>query len=315
MIVNKIKYISILFLLFLSACEKEIEIEVKEGSDRLVLNGWFQAGQVPEVKIDKSVFVFDQNKNTKITDATVTLYSDGEFVSELLYDFDNEIYTNADFVFSENSSYEIIAEHVNYGTVKSSIQMPTRISPENITLEYVNLLTDENQYQNYAGEIRINLIDPAEERNYYVMRILSTEVNWNPQVSQDTIYRYVYSSSYNTNDNQIERAYVQGGGDLMLLSDEFFNGGEYSLTLFSYNDLRIMERKEDSTFYYKKYHQIQLHQVSEAFYRYYISLENNRYPDVFTEPTQVYSNIENGYGIIGASTKHIKNIEERQSEE
>ncbi len=315
MIVNKIKYISILSLLFLAACEKEIEIEVKEGSDRLVLNGWFQAGYVPEVTIDKSVFVFDQNKNTKIIDAKANLYSNDELVCELFYDFDKEIYTHSDFVFSENSNYEIVVEHVNYGIVKSNIQIPARLSSENVELRYVNFLTEENQYQNYAGEIEIILIDPSEQRNYYLIRILTIEESWNPEISQDTTYRYVYSSSYNTNDNQIEMAYVQGGGDLMFLKDELFNGGEYSLTLFSYNDLRKVEYIEDSISYYQRYHQIQLHQVSEAFYRYYISLENNRYPDVFTEPTQVYSNIENGYGIIGASTMNSKTIEERQSEE
>ncbi len=313
MIENKINYIALVLLISLFSCEKDIEIEVEEGVNKMVLNAWLEEGEIPELKIYNSVFIFDQKKSGVIGDASVNLFSKGNLVGELVYDGDKKLYTNRDVLIAENTNYEVVVEQSKYGTVSSSVDMPRDLSSEEVELKYVNFLTEENQYQNYAGEVQVSIKDPAGERNYYLIRVKSLEENWNAYDDADTVYTYHYWNSFNTNDNQIQLIYQPGGGDLMLLSDEIFNGGTYSFALSSYNDLRKYEYAQDSTSYTKRYHQIQLYLVNEAFYRYYVSLENNRYPDVFTEPTQVYSNIENGYGIIGASTKHLKDIEETYS--
>jgi hypothetical protein len=316
MIVNKIKYIALIFfVLVLSACEKEIEIEVKEGVDKMVLNGWFQVGEVPEIKINNSIFIFDRRNSRILTDATVNLFLNGELLGELIYDFDKELYTNKAFVIVQDGNYEILVEHVAYGIVKSVIQIPTKLSPSEVNIQYKNFIIEENSFPSYSGEIQISIKDPAAEKNYYLVSVLLTDESWYPNVSEDTIYRYTYDTYLGTNNNQVKVIYQYGGGALILLSDEVFNGNEYSLKLNSYNDLRKDVQTDDSTYYLKREYQIQLHQVNEAFYKYYISLDDNRYPDVFTEPTQVFSNIENGYGIIGASTKHIKNIEQSRNEE
>lgn len=294
----------------LSACEKDIEIEVEEGTDEMVFNAWFQVGEVPELEISKSVFIFDKGSSSIVTNAEVKLYKNAELYGELGYNSENKRYTNNGLIVEEGGQYEIVAEHPKYGIVKSNVQVPVRLATTDVTLQYVNFLTEESPSQNYSGEIQINIKDPSGVRNYYLIRVLSIEESYNANFDQDTTYRFNYMTSLNTNDNQIYAVYQYGGGDLLLLSDDIFNGNEYTLKLSSYNDLRKDEQVYDSASYYKRYHQIQFHQVNEAFYRYYISLDNNQYPDVFTEPVQVYSNVENGYGVVGASTKHVKDIEE-----
>lgn len=312
MIVNKMRILTFLAFVVLSACEKEIEIEIEEGVDELVFNAWFQVGEVPELEISKSVFIFDKNSTSMIRNAKVRLYQNNELYGELIYDPEKERYTNTELEVEEASQYEIIAEHPQYGVVKSKVQVPAKLNAEDVSLSYTNFVTEQNSYQNYSGEVRITIGDPAEGRNYYLIRVMSVEKSYNPDLSQDTIYRYNYRNTLHTNDNQIYVIYQYGGGDLLLLSDDIFNGNVYTVKLSSYNDLRSDEQFFDSSSYFKRYHQIQLYQVNEAFYRYYISLENNEYPEVFTEPVQVYSNVENGYGIVGASTKHTKDIEEHR---
>lgn len=314
MIANKLKYIAFLSLIILFSCEKDIEIEVKEGTDQMVLNAWFEVGEVPEIKINHSLFIFEGEKNTRINDADVSLYSNGELLAVLEYDAENETYKHTDFIILENTNYEIVAEHAKYGTVKSTIQSPQRLKKEDIELKYVNFISDESQYQNYSGEIQIKLNDQADQKNYYLIRLLSVEESYNADESEDTIYRYNYWNSLETNDSQIESVFRYANGEFMFLRDELFDGREYTVKLSSYSDLRQDEQVYDSTYYVKRYHQIQLYQVNEAIYRYYISIEDNEYPDVFTEPSQVYSNIENGYGLIGVSVKHIKTIEESRNE-
>jgi hypothetical protein len=44
-------------------------------------------------------------------------------------------------------------------------------------------------------------------------------------------------------------------------------------------------------------------------------LEYNQYPDPFTEPTQVFTNVENGYGIFATSAVVRIPIEESRDED
>ena len=47
--------------------------------------------------------------------------------------------------------------------------------------------------------------------------------------------------------------------------------------------------------------------ISKSFYRYNLSLENqiNNTGNPFSEPSQVFSNIKNGYGLVATSTDSI----------
>lgn len=108
-------------------------------------------------------------------------------------------------------------------------------------------------------------------------------------------------------DPQTIDTYLPNSGGHFILSDEIFNGKEYEMKLGAFSDMRKYEYQQETSFYQSGHYEIEFHKINRALYLYLISIDNNQYPGPFTEPTQVYSNIENGYGIVGTSsfTKYV----------
>jgi hypothetical protein len=96
--------------------------------------------------------------------------------------------------------------------------------------------------------------------------------------------------------------------DAIFFRDALFNGTSKELHLFISSEylLPVVGRNGDTL-----YPSVELYHVPEAYFRYLKSYqfasENNGNP--FAEPTNVYSNVKNGYGIfsiISADYKELK---------
>jgi hypothetical protein len=294
----KIALLSILTISIFS-CEKEVEIDIDETEQKLVLNTWLKADESPEVQISYSSFIFNKSGTGIINNARVILLEEGNEIGDLNYS-EQGLYTNENISLKNDTNYELEVIHEDYQSIFSAERIPSKVEDNEIDISY-----QVNPNANYSGNtyrstISINIKDDATEENYYLARVAQIDKYWSNLEEDTSINKnYVYMEPM---DPQTQDTYLPNSGGHFVLSDEIFNGKEYEMKLGGFNDVRKYEAQNDSIFHQIVYHEIELHKINRALYLYLISIDNNQYPGPFTEPTQIYSNVENGYGIVGTSS-------------
>lgn len=303
----KNNFLLILFAIGISflSCEKEIEIDIDETDQKIVLNAWWQAGNTPVMEVNYSTFIFNKRGSKKVENAVVIVYENGTEIGELTHLKDG-FYTTSDLTIKANATYRIEASLEDFEPVSTTEQVPPAFEEHEYEIEFQN--NSDYNYDTYRQNVLIKLNDNKEEKNYYLVRVNIVEKFWN-ESNEDTV-SYQYTVYMEPLDTETQSVYGSGLGILYVLSDELFNGGSYQINLGTYDDLRKNEYSQDSTFYSARYSEIEVHKINEALYRYLLSVENNQYPEPFTEPSQIYGNIENGYGIFGTSSFAKFTIEE-----
>ena len=137
----------------------------------------------------------------------------------------------------------------------------------------------------------IKLIDPAAEDNYYELYLFSIDTfYWDSLDSSKydltTHMEYLYSE-----DPSVDGSNNNLGS--ILFTDHLFNGESHEMTF----DIYIYTYSYLSS---KKFYAIlRTHSKDSYLYEKSSSLYMSSSDDFFSEPVQVYNNIENGYGIFG----------------
>ena len=157
----------------------------------------------------------------------------------------------------------------------------------------VTLLLEEDDEKHYRVRFSFN---DAPEDNFYRLRLRNQNAYYD---------RFDY---FESNDaSMISSAGVQSDGatfygDEALFDDEMFNGTEkdISIDFFDYKSLYYEDEDEE----YEVQFILELTSVSESYYTYIRSLRahyDNQDQFIFAgEPVQVFTNIENGLGVLGS---------------
>ena len=156
----------------------------------------------------------------------------------------------------------------------------------------MTLLSEQDYEKHYRVRFSFN---DAPEDNFYRLRLR------NPNTYSGFDY-------FESNDaSMISSAGVQSDGatfygDEALFDDEMFNGTEkdISIDFFDYKSLYYEDEDEE----YEVQFILELTSVSESYYTYIRSLRahyDNQDQFIFAgEPVQVFTNIENGLGVLGS---------------
>lgn len=307
----KNKFILLCFLLFaIFGCEKEIELNIDENESKLVLNSWLKTGKHPIVEINRSTFIFDKRGTDKIENAEVILFENDEEVGFLEH-FSSGFYQNENIEIKPDAEYKIIAKVDGFEDVAASENSSTSLRAQDYEFDFKYNESNDQFGNSSRSEINITLKDNASTTDFYLFRLKSTNNQWDESQDGDTTYSEYYEY-LESSDLQIEEVYLNEVGNMKLLKDELFNGNDYTVR-FNTQDIR-KEVYQDGNFNSVIQYVFEIHKVSKSLYLYLKSLENNQYPDPFTEPTQIYSNVENGYGILATSTIIEIVIEETRNE-
>ncbi|WP_454824169.1 DUF4249 domain-containing protein [Phocaeicola plebeius] len=161
-------------------------------------------------------------------------------------------------------------------------------------------------------QLQINFTDYAKMENYYAVTVKERVKYWKEGTSE--VHYGKPSSAYmDWSDEPIldassglddifmgNYAYYQ---NLYFWSDEKIQGKNYTLRL---NMTYIPDYKtsiQDETFINRKQYKVYLYSLSEEFYRYLKSLneqKNNELGNVELAPMRAtYTNVENGFGLVG----------------
>ena len=285
------------FSMLFASCDIVVDLDIPEHERVLVVNSILTTDSMINASISHSVGAFDASSISYVNNATVEVYEDGVLLGEmdeqasLSYDSSGELDSTYVYNFNQKPvagkiySYEIV--HPDYEAVRAETTVPVEVK---LNVHDVTLLSVEDYEKHYRVRFSFN---DAPEDNFYRLRLR------NPNTYSGFDY-------FESNDaSMISSAGVQSDGatfygDEALFDDEMFNGTEkeISIDFFDYKSFWFEEEGIEVQFI------LELTSVSESYYTYIRSLRahyDNQDQFIFAgEPVQVFTNIENGLGVLGS---------------
>lgn len=261
------------------SCEKEIELDPEEKEPRIVVNSIFQQGDTICLQISESASILYTGELPRITNASAKLFDSN---NNLLGTFEHDsagIYKLPGFIPQAGNFYHLKVTDNVHNDVDATAYLPSIVN--------INEIDTLSKGNNMNFQIRFD--DNPNEINYYAITILQMAYYFNGM-------GYSASSTDGMCTNQMEvrngESDIEGNkcGIIFLFDDKTFNGQEFTFSADQY----IFEDADCTTFV------LSLRNISEDYFNYKLTndLYNEIQPDPFSQPVQVYSNIENGFGIF-----------------
>ncbi len=252
------------FSILLVSCEKEIDVEIIDNDPKIVVSTHIGVGEMLKIYVSSSIPLYDTHNEqiNFIEDALSEISSDNINWKTLDYNFPDKYY---------------------------SLPLSTFSASEGQTY-YIRI--SANGYKSVKSYCSIPVYSPI---SVAIAKLDSTTdisgMGYNSlgitiKVKDATGQKNYYGIYAYLNDQQM---YIENNS-LWVFSDNLGDGKEF---LFNY------------TSYYWQHGdniKVRLYQTSESFYRFHFSYANYVSDNPFSEPSPVYSNIENGLGICSGYT-------------
>lgn len=281
---------------FVLSCEKEIPLDKEELERRIVVNGLFSAGDTMYIHLSESRDVLYEGDLPDITTASAGLYdSNDNLLGNFVHQSDG-YYKLSDYLPVAGNTYRLKVINSGFDDVSGESEAPSVISVTSV----------DTMRKGNNMEYEIKFSDDPSQTNYYAVTI-NTFI-----ISTDTVTGDVYDFEnpfFSTKETftQNGSADVDGSkwGTIFLFSDATFNGGACSFTAQNNIFGNTYLNQEDSIWVV-----VGLRSVSQDYYKYSISYANYQATsgDPFAQPVQVYSNIENGFGIFGGYSGYSQTL-------
>lgn len=301
---TKYPIIVLAFMLVLqTACEKKLEFEGEVLTSKLVVNDDFDPTRSWSVHVSNSLSVIDNASLRAIEDAEVNIFNGNELVESLTHTNDG-FYHSFDMLPLPNVNYTIAVSAPGFEPVSSS-----SFAPEN-NLEISNIDTSyfEQEFSDSRSlRLDITIKDTQVGQNYY--GIGATSVFINPETLQETHNQlYLNSSDLIFDASSGDNKY----GESLPFDDVLFNNSQYILSVnIDEIDGQYQEIYDEFGNYIgfelvpPSVLILKIFSYSEELYLFNKSINSyeNNDGDPFSQPTQIFSNIEGGFGIFGGFTE------------
>ena len=311
------KHLKILILVLmagLTACEKEISYDDIAPKPLLAVNGLQHVGEPARLCVEKSSFYVNTESDFRVKDVEVDLYVNGvfkeslrvwdscyyetyqnwqtdEIYQQLRYAF---TYCEGDYILAEGDALRLEVRSSEFEeTAVAEVTMPT--TPNVIRFDTLRTEEDANGERTVYWALEID--DPAGE-DYYN---LHPEGGLDGFVSSDPVFSDFMDLVHV--DDLFGNSDYYGRGSYNLFNDAYFDGTRYTVTLktrlYSYDSeyyepfVASVSKVDDGFYQYKKSHNM------------YESIDNQELLSWFTEPVQVYSNVQHGVGVVCAQGQEV----------
>lgn len=306
---TKYIHLAITLLVFtglFSSCEKIIEFDGEKTKPLLVLNSVLKADSAVKVHISKSRFFLDyDNEMSDINNATVKLWVNDVEQANLQFTGEGNYYSS--YIAKVGDKIKIKASASSFDDISSNTIIPE--IPEVLSIDTVYTHENDGGYISRILNFDITFTDTLKDDDYYLVYCMQ-------RTYQDYIYEgknyqeygiYLFSDDIifeNENRGNFAGEDVFGSATYNTFTDDLINNKEYSLRMktHDYNYGNEYQQKITYVFYFQK--------ITKEWYLYLrtTSLVSNDF-SMFSEPVQVYSNIQNGLGILGATNSFKKEYE------
>lgn len=308
-IVNNISLIIILFAI-LTSCEKEFDLNIEDSDKKIVINSVFNTTEPISAEITKSSSPNGIILINELENANVSLYENNSFIENLVYQKTSSDYIGKFISITipiSGKEYTIKVDEPNFKKAEAKSYVPAKIAINSETVNHIEW------GGNNSGPIRFNfsfILDDTDGLDYYFMTMYFPVLYVNPVTNDTTLHAYQYAEIL-TGNLPNSQLYVKNG---LLFTDEIFNNTNYEISgtattyAETFGDYDLTNREDlilDTTNLY-----ISLHHLSPELYYFYsshaTSLDNEN--DIYSEPTPIFSNVENGLGIFGGENLTLKKV-------
>lgn len=317
-------FIFALLMLVSTSCETIIDFNKGDIKPKIVIYSVLMPDSLIIVRLGSSTPVFEPDfKAPKLNNAEVKLFVNDNYVESLQYIGRNQSEYNHTYSFEEfqsrmkanpHDNYRVEVEASGYESVSANCFLPN-------TVEIISIDTSHAFYQPDPSwpdapswsviNCKLKFKDPPDIENYYRLYASYTTGRYSSDKSQPySPERPVYVEKH--------VLWGVGGGDPIIntkqeesffedeiyneysiFTDELISGKEYTLRLAVPN----WPGSIDTAYHEFVHYHIELQSISRDLYLYLRSSSAHRVKEgnFFSEPVLVYSNVENGLGILGGS--------------
>jgi hypothetical protein len=299
------------------SCEKEVSIPIPEKEPKLVVDATLVPYSLPNAKylgvnVTSSRHIFDSTTDTQITDATVLLYKNSVFVDTLKYSSENDVnffplgYGAMDGP-KAGETFQIKVSSPGYEAVNAETFIPNYIEILDLSIDRVAFFDDENLVY---SKLTLTFHDPVDEINFY--EIVASGIGY--EYIPENYYRLTTYEPIITGESHYPPSirFDLKKPKYLLFKDNTINGQEIEMDFYFFarqiNTAGTILLLPDII-------SIQLRNLTEEYYNYRSTLLQSSYnlqEDILYgmgEPLNVYSNVENGYGIFAGYNNSIKTLE------
>lgn len=298
---NKLSHIVFLITLTaLSACEKDVLVDIKEAKKQLVVNGLFNQMVPFQTNITESISPYDEKINLRdLTRSEVALYENDVFIEFMSYHKEAEEITGnyySTLTPTPGNKYRIEITDPVYGRVTAISGIPSQATILNTKSNWTPWGEDTLNVIRFNFEFELD--DPPEE-NYYYLTIGCPLLKPDPTTGDYKIFDFQYAEIYSA-DIASPQTYLKNG---LLFKDANFNGTKYTISGTATMYIFPCCEYESDVIIDKKKLFVFLENLSEEAHNFHTSYAQrlNTQNDLYAEPGPVYSNINNGIGIFGGS--------------
>lgn len=158
-----------IIILNLTSCTDVVDVEVQTSDPKLTIEAsldWEKGtlGNVQTVILSRSSDYFDHQNNSGVIGAVVSVTNDSSGADFIFEDQGNGEYTTSSFVPELNQSYTLFVEYENETYMATETMQPVT----DISELYQST---EKGIDDEALEINVSFIDPADQNNYYLIKI------------------------------------------------------------------------------------------------------------------------------------------------
>jgi len=313
--------IIVLAIISIYGCETTLtDYVAPDFHKKIVMTGLLQADSVVKITVSNSVNVLDTALIALPTNAIVQLFEDNNLIDVLQYteQFNNHYYMTFPFykstkTVSANHTYNIKIALAGYTTVSAKTTIPKTVQILDIdTLTVIKHIENGGGYQNEMEYLQFSLRfkDAQTEENYYAVSVygINSFVQVYDSVGNitDTVQ---YPANFGLETDDLIFDNNMNNYSMLYFSDKLINGNE---TVIKFKIPFTKDFQSYLSYYVKKFAlTIRLQSISKDFYIYKQTLSKyyDTHEDPLSEPVQIYTNVENGAGILGSMSCASRTIE------
>lgn len=275
--------------------ESVVDVQIPPHETQMTVSAHFNDVLDSEyfVFLNTSLGILDSNNIQPIFNATVEMYEENNLVE--IHEERTRIKLKH-IPFKKDNNYELLLTHEKYGTVKGLQVAPSKVPIISATY---NERKAVDRYGERGEEVSITFQDPLGEKNYYEVLVLADIA----ERIEDTV---AIRSNVQLYESPID-PFLEEAFSKLLFTDAAFDGKEYTMKFI----LFVEDRYGFSETVKVQRLKIYLLSTTQDYYSYWTSLQtyfDNR-DNIFSEPTNVFENVEGGLGIFTVGTGDVTVVE------
>jgi len=275
-------------------CAREITIDLPEESPKLVVISHFTPHEPFRVKVTVSQPVYGNSVPTTPEIADVSISKNGLFIDKLFRAFttSGSLYWQSRDTADPGQVYSMVVRVPGYPTVETSSKVPIYVGLEPIHVSIKSI--DTVKYSDTRYELRIPIqlqVKNLPTQNQFFAFRLSHEIGVYDysEAPPDLLYTSTSDSTFFLADGRTLSLLYNIAEPAVLINQNYWNENRNALNLVARIAFNPKEEQPRQLF-------IEWRTLSEAFYRYHLSLARQGSSVPLSEPDAVYNNINGGYG-------------------